>query len=271
MRLGAAGFRLDVAEELPDEFIETLKSKVKENNEESILLGEVWEDASNKVSYNKKRRYTFGRELDSVMNYPFRNIIISFLNREISSKEFNEVAMSLYENYPREFYFGLMNFLGTHDTMRILTALKNDINKLFLASFIQMTFPGVPSIFYGDEAGLTGEKDPENRKCYPWENENLDILSFYHKFTKLRKLDIFKKGDIKFYDLNDDILAYERRYDEKSSLVMLNRNDEYIKLKLHNNKDIILKEYFTNKIYEFKDNVLDIEIEALGILVLMQN
>ncbi len=271
MKLGAYGFRLDVADELPDEFIEILRTKVKENNKESILIGEVWEDASNKISYNKKRKYTFGKEFDSVMNYPLREIIISYINGKITSKDFCEIAMSLYENYPKEFFFGLMNFLGTHDTTRILTSFDNDIDKLFLATIIQMTFPGVPSIFYGDEAGLTGVKDPENRKCYPWGNENLDILSFYHKLTKLRKLDLFKKGDIKFYNLHDDILSYERKYNEKISLVLINRKKENIELKLHNNNNLIFKEYFTNKIYEFKDNVLDIEVEASSFLVLMQN
>lgn len=271
MKLGASGFRLDVADELPDEFIEILRTKLKENNKESILLGEVWEDASNKISYDKKRKYVFGKELDSVMNYPLRNAILSFINGEINSNEFNEISMSLYENYPKELFFSSMNFLGTHDTERVLTIFNDDIDKLLLATLIQMTFPGIPSVFYGDEAGLTGLRDPENRKCYPWGNENLDILSFYHKLTKLRKLDVFKKGDIKFYNLHNDVLSYERKFNEKSSIVLLNRNNKNIGLKLSNNNDIILKEYFTNKNYEFKNNVLDIEIEAMSFLILMQN
>ena len=270
MELGVYGFRLDVADELPDEFIEILKAKLKENNEESVLLGEVWEDASNKVSYDKKRKYVYGKELDCIMNYPLRNAILSFINGHISSFEFDEISMSLYENYPKELYYGSMNFLGTHDTERVLTIFNEDIDKLFLATLIQMTFPGVPSVFYGDEAGLTGLKDPENRKCYPWGNENIDILSFYHKLMKLRKLDIFKKGDIKFYNLHSDVLSYERKFNGKSSLILLNRTKQNIGLKLQNNKDIILKEYFTNNIYEFKNSALDIEIEAMSFLILMQ-
>lgn len=269
MKLGASGWRLDVADELPDEFIEILKSKIKEVNKNSVLLGEVWEDASNKISYSKKRKYVFGKELDSVMNYPFRNIVISYVNGDITSNKFNEISMSLYENYPKELFYSNMNFLGTHDTERILSIFHHDIDKLCLAIIIQMTYPGVPCIFYGDEAGLAGLKDPENRKCYPWGFENLDVLSLYHKLLKLRKLDVFKKGDIKFYNFNEDLLAFERRFNERTSIILVNRSANAIHLRLENKRDIKLKDYFTNNTYQFKDNILDIEVEGKSFKLLI--
>ncbi|MGM8317396.1 alpha-amylase family glycosyl hydrolase, partial [Clostridium perfringens] len=94
-------------------------------------------DASNKVSYSKRRKYLLGNELDSVTNYPYRDIISNFLNEEISSKDFYKVIMSIKENYPRENFYANMNLLGNHDTERILTVLKENLNKLKLALCLQ--------------------------------------------------------------------------------------------------------------------------------------
>lgn len=239
MKLGASGWRLDVADELPDEFIKLLKSHIKEIKEDSILIGEVWEDASNKISYSRKRQYLFGEELDSVTNYPFRNLVISFINSQITAADFIRNIMSLYENYPRESFYCNLNILGTHDTERILTSIGKDdrknMYKLIMALSIQMTIPGVPLIYYGDEAGLTGGKDPLNRKPYPWKHENIDIYNIYKETIKLRKKhEFFIKGDLNFHNINEDILCYERNYDKTKALVIINKSEEksyYIRLK----------------------------------------
>ncbi len=228
MNAGIYGWRLDVADELPDEFIEAFNKELKKINENSVLIGEVWEDASNKVSYSKKRKYLFGNELDSVTNYPFRNAVIGFLNGDLDSSEFARRMMSLYENYPREAFYASLNMLGTHDTERISTVFKNKGSKaqlyVKLALVIQMTFPGVPLIYYGDEAGLEGGLDPDNRKAYPWGREDNNLKAFYKYITGVRSLDIFKKGDLKFYPYNCDILCYERSYGTDSAIVCINRN-----------------------------------------------
>jgi len=175
MKLGAKGWRLDVADELPDEFIHLMRKTMKEKDADSVLLGEVWEDASNKESYGKRRAYLMGEELDSVMNYPFRAIMIDFFMGRHNAKHVNEVLMSIYENYPLHNFYCNMNLIGTHDVPRILTILGEapeeqnmpqlekeryrlpegqkalGIARLKLLSLIQMTFPGVPSIYYGDE------------------------------------------------------------------------------------------------------------------------
>lgn len=232
MKLGVSGWRLDVADELPDEFIEALNKEIKKFKNDGVIIGEVWEDASNKVSYNVKRKYLLGMELDSVMNYPFREGVIDFLTGKIDSFIFKRRMLSLYENYPRESFFSNMNLLGSHDTERILTILYNytcnkevAIGLLKLASLLQMCFPGVPCIYYGDEAGLEGGKDPHNRKAFPWGNENLDILDWYKTLTSLRNsYDVLRKGEFKFIDLHEDIICFEREYEDEKVIILLNRN-----------------------------------------------
>ncbi len=231
MKLGASGWRLDVADELPDEFIKLIKSHIKEIKDDTVLIGEVWEDASNKISYSRKRQYLFGEELDSVTNYPFRNLVISFINSQITAVDFIRNIMSLYENYPRESFYSNLNILGTHDTERILTSIDKDnrknMYKLIMALSIQMTIPGVPLIYYGDEAGITGGKDPLNRKPYPWEHENIDIYNIYKATIKLRKKhEFFIKGDLSFHDINEDILCYERNYDKTKAIIIINKSEE---------------------------------------------
>ncbi|EQB87571.1 pullulanase [Clostridium punense] len=232
LKLGASGWRLDVADELPDDFIKAFKKKIKEVKEDSVLIGEVWEDASNKISYGERREYLLGRELDSVMNYPFRNLTLDFLRGYIEAEEFSKKVMSLLENYPKEVFYGNMNLLGTHDTERLLTIFKDYtedetyvIALLKLATLLQMTFPGVPSIYYGDEAGLTGGKDPFNRKAYPWNRENKDMMHWYRLITSIRSsYAVFKKGELKLHMAPSFILCYERIYEDERAIVILNRS-----------------------------------------------
>ncbi|MGL4773366.1 MAG: glycoside hydrolase family 13 protein [Clostridium sp.] len=212
MRLGADGWRLDVADELPDKFIKILKDEIRKINSESILIGEVWEDASNKISYSKKRKYFLGEELDSVTNYPLKNIIIKLINEEIKLEEFIKILSSIKENYPKDNFYGCMNLLGNHDTERIYTVLGEDVDKLTLAVFLQMILPGVPLIYYGDEVGLLGGKDPSNRKSFPWGDENKEVMNTYKKFISIRNEEVaLKSGDFKIIGTSNEILIIERQ------------------------------------------------------------
>ena len=189
LKAGCDGFRLDVADELPDEFLKLLYDRVKELNPDALVLGEVWEDASNKTAYGQRRTYFTNAELDSVMNYPFRTAILNFMRGRDSGYQLKSTVMSIVENYPPEVVQCNMNLLGTHDTPRILTALVDDFDgsreekarrrlsrnsldvardRLMMASFLQYTLPGSPSLYYGDEACMEGYKDPFNRRPYPW-------------------------------------------------------------------------------------------------------
>ena len=210
MRCGNSGWRLDVADELPDEFMENLRKSVKEENPEAFIVGEVWEDASNKESYGARRKFLLGEQLDSVMNYVFRNAILDFCKGQDAKYTMNSI-MSVIENYPRPVLRVLMNSLSTHDTERALTVLageplngrdrqwqadhhtlneeqrKRGTKLLKLAAAMQYTLPGFPCVYYGDEAGMQGYRDPFNRCCYPWGKEDKELIEWHKQLGDLRK------------------------------------------------------------------------------------
>ena len=248
LKKGIKGWRLDVADELPDEFLDKLRLAVKAEGEENYLLGEVWEDASNKISYSVRRRFLRGRQLDSVMNYPFANAIVGFLKGDAEGKLLNTV-LDICENYPKEAIKLLMNHIGTHDTARILTRLGSDqvfegdregqskselseeeykkgVKLLKLAAVLQYTLPGVPSIYYGDEAGLTGYGDPFCRKTYPWGRENTELVEFYKALGKMRiNTAVFKEGDFVPVKAEEGVFAFLRKDGKEELLIAVNRDN----------------------------------------------
>ena len=248
LRLGADGFRLDVADELPDAFIKLLRDRIREVKPDAYLLGEVWEDASNKMAYGCRRRYFTDGELDSVMNYPFRTAILDFMRGRDSGAGLRNTVMSIVENYPQQVVQCNMNLLGTHDTPRILTALVDDFDgsreekakrrlsrnqmdvardRLMMASFIQYTLPGSPSLYYGDEACMEGYKDPFNRRPYPWGREDWEMLNHFKRLGKLRKnCEALRLGDISFFEAGDKHLGYTRTYNGKTVKIYVNRSGD---------------------------------------------
>lgn len=232
LQLGADGFRLDVADELPDGFIAALKKRLRQLRPDALLMGEVWEDASNKIAYDTRRRYFVDGELDSIMNYPFRKAILDFVRDADDGIAFADAVMTLAENYPAQVFACNMNLLGTHDTPRILTALVDDfdgsreelavrkltgeqrelaVKRLKIATFLQFTLPGCPSIYYGDEAGMEGGKDPFNRRTYPWGKEDREILAHFRYLGDLRKrYPALREGDIRFTHSADGRIAFSR-------------------------------------------------------------
>lgn len=270
-KLGADGWRLDVVDELPIDFVNLLIKKIKSVNKDALVIGEVWEDASTKVSYGELRPYLLGDQLDGTMNYPFMNAIIAYV-RDGDEKFFKDTVQSILENYPKETVYCLMNSLGTHDTVRIINAL-SDVRahgwskthklgyklpdseyekakkKLYLASVLQFTLPGIPSIFYGDEAGLQGFDDPINRRPYPWGSEDKEILAHYKKLGRIRRENraVFSGG----FNMRDEngLVAYERAGGDDEILIAVNAGADDKTL-------IINKEYtslYNNK--EYKDVV----------------
>ena len=248
LRLGADGFRLDVADELPDEFIKMLKDRIRAIKPDALLIGEVWEDASQKEAYGKRRRYFVDGELDSIMNYPFRTAIIDFMRERDSGRGLQETVMSIMENYPPQVIQCNMNLLGTHDTPRILTALVDDFDgpreeqakrtlsrqrqyqaydRLLMASFIQYTLPGSPSIYYGDEAGMEGYRDPFNRRTYPWGREDQHLLNHYRRMGQLRRNNpALRLGDIRFFQAEDQRVGYIRSWEGRNLIVYINRSTD---------------------------------------------
>lgn len=207
--LGITNWRLDVADELPDEFIEFLRKRIKANDPEGVILGEVWEDASHKVSLGARRRYVDGFELDSVMDYPFRDAMVDFFSGKINAEGAQDRLLSLMENYPLPFYLAQLNLMDSHDEVRIITAisgsparnaqpreeqikyhlspeaLKQAKERFRSAAAIQFTLPGVPCIYYGSEAGVTGMGDPFNRATYPWGNEDEELVDYFRELGSI--------------------------------------------------------------------------------------
>lgn len=240
MNYGVKGWRLDVVDELPSKFLETLKKETLNIDKESVIVGEVWEDASNKISYSERRKYFLGNQLNGVTGYVFKNIVVEFLKGNINSQDVYNRFMTIKENYPKDAFKSNLNLLGTHDTRRILTELNEEKELLKLAVFIQMTFEGVPYVYYGDEAGLIGETDPDNRRTYPWENEDKDILNFYKKIIKERKNNkLLSSGETKFLKLsNQNILGYIRYIKTDKILVLINRSNIKEKIDIESNEFI---------------------------------
>ncbi|MGX7351243.1 hypothetical protein RU97_GL000045 [Enterococcus canis] len=193
------GWRLDVADELPDAFIAGIRQRL-EQQPGKILIGEVWEDASKKIAYDERRSYILGKKLQGVMNYPFRETILAILQKNATQTAAEELT-TLQENYPKEVFYNNLNNIGSHDTERILTMVDNNTAKVNLAVGLMCMLPGIPCIYYGDEAGLTGGKDPMNRKFYPWDHEDHTIMKDVEKWIKVRKENpILQYGDfIPFY------------------------------------------------------------------------
>lgn len=253
LKIGISGWRLDVADELPDKFLDKLRTAVKDENKDAYILGEVWEDASNKISYGARRKFLRGGQLDSVMNYPFANAILNFIKYG-GGDALSETVHTVLENYPKCSVHTLMNHLGTHDTARVLTVLgktdsfvgdrawqsqqklsdfeyKCGIKRLKATAVIQYTLPGVPSLFYGDEAGVEGYGDPFCRAAYPWGCENLSLLEFYKSLGMVRKeCKAFTDGD--FYTLytDDNAIAYTRKNTKGSAFIAVNRGNDTVNI-----------------------------------------
>ena len=253
LRAGADGWRLDVADELPDVFLDRLRTAVKTEKEDALILGEVWEDATNKVAYSVRRRYLLGDQLDCVMNYPFADAIIRFV-REGGGKAFMAVVEEIIANYPPEALHTLMNHIGTHDTPRAITALAGEdstgkgrpwqsthtlskeqyalgVERLKLASLLQYTLPGVPSIYYGDEIGMQGYSDPFNRRFFEGENGNRELLKWYRELGALRAASpVLAKGLFKRVYADEKCVCFIRKYKGNEMLVALNRSREPVHL-----------------------------------------
>ena len=247
-KLGADGYRLDVAYERPDEFIKLLRNRIRELKPDALLLGEVWDDASNKLAYNRRRTYFTNAELDSVMNYPFRTAILNFMRERDAGRGLKEAVMTVVENYPPQVVACNMNLLGTHDTPRILTALVDDfegtrqeqarrhlspqkrqeaLERLLMASFLQYTLPGSPSLYYGDEAGMEGSKDPFNRRTYPWGHENGELIAHFRRLGQLRKsCPVLRTGNIEFFQAADSRIGFTRTLGDSRVRIYVNRSDE---------------------------------------------
>ena len=231
--LGIDGFRLDVADELSDDFIADIKRTLTKSNSHTLLYGEVWEDASNKIAYDQRKRYYLGGELDGVMNYPLRTGLLTYL-KEGNTDALSYALLTVTANAPKRIADAQMNLLGTHDTERVLTVLggrngdglPNDElanlrmseeqqklakERLKMAYTALATLPGIPTIYYGDEAGLEGYHDPFNRMPFPWGREDEELLTHYRALGEIRrKYAVYHEGELVPLRLDASLFVFAR-------------------------------------------------------------
>jgi len=237
VRRGTCGWRLDVADELPVPLLQKMRSAVKGEDQSAVLIGEVWEDASNKVSYGTLRSYCLGDTVDSVMNYPLRRAVIDFFTGHIDAHQLRRVILHQREVYPAPFYYALMNLLGSHDRVRILNALagydqegavqlprqeseKIRLTKLQLSQAkkhyrealkLICALPGAPALYYGDEVGMQGMADPWNRAPMIWEEgDNVHRRAVSALLNDRRKRRVLQTGFLDAEALGEDCLCIRR-------------------------------------------------------------
>ena len=251
LNLGASGFRLDVADELPDDFIEKIRAAVKSHGEDKLLLGEVWEDATTKEAFGRRRTYLRGHGLDAVMNYPFRSATLDYLHgADVTAVA--DALMQICEHYPAPALNCAMNFLSTHDTERAITAIAGEpcnnrdrywqskrsipsglmdaaIRRLLLGYAMIFTLPGVPCVYYGDEIAMQGYRDPFNRAFFDWNSTEQRLRGPIKTLAALRRsCDAFDGGRLEIVRAEGDILHYRRIGVVQTAEIILNRGPHLI-------------------------------------------
>lgn len=230
LRRGAAGFRLDVADELPDEFIEKVRAAVKRVSPEKFLLG---------------------KGLDSVMNYPFKNAVLDFVKGKPAEQAMTEI-LTICEHYPAPAMDTALNFLSTHDTERALTVIADEpangrgrawqsgrcvtgdayeegLLRLRMAYAIIYTLPGVPCLYYGDEIAMQGYRDPFNRAFFRWDAHEQRLRPVLAQLAQLRHTcEAFRTGQLRVLRAEDGILHYQRVGKVETAEIIVNRTEHII-------------------------------------------
>ncbi len=235
---GSNGWRLDVANEVSDETWQHFRQSVKSLDSDAVIIGEIWDDGS---------KYLMGDMYDSVMNYVFRSAVLDFAMGKDSSQSMMTLER-LRERYPQEAFYAMMNLVGSHDTSRVLSFLdgvgddRNDKTiagafptyegtsekakkSQYLVSFLQFTYAGVPTIYYGDEVGMTGSDDPDDRRAFIWGKGQKDLVTWYAKMAAIRsQYTALRTGAVIPVDLEDEALLSYIRSDKDATLLVIGNN-----------------------------------------------
>ncbi len=226
---GADGWRLDVPCEIDHPFWKEFRKTVKSVDEDKYIVGEIWHNAS---------QWLMGDEFDASMNYRFRDATVSFFaKRKINAEEFvKQIGQQLFD-YPMQANFAMMNLLSSHDTARFFTIAENDPIRVMLALAFQFTYVGAPSIYYGEEIAMTGDKDPDNRKFMNWnKNEwNKQIYDAYKFLIKIRnENEVLRRGEIKFFFAKDMAIGFERFFNNEHLYILINNSEKNISIDITN-------------------------------------
>ena len=223
LKLGIDGWRLDVPNEIPHPFWIEWRKYVKSLNPDAYIVGEIWDDA---------RPWLQGDQFDAVMNYQFRKACLDFfVTRRTTAPAFDSALSRLRAEYPADVNRAMQNLLGSHDTERLLTLCGNDRTRMELAWLFQMTYVGAPMVYYGDEIGMTGGKDPGCRGTMIWDEKKQDtvLLECMKDLISLRKsYSSFRRGDFQtlLADFGTNVYAFQRKDKEGSCVVILNNSHE---------------------------------------------
>lgn len=223
MKLGLDGWRLDVPNEMPHDFWIQWRKLVKKINPDAYIVGEIWDDASPWLN---------GDQFDAVMNYRFRGACVGWIALENRSVfQFDSILTVQRNDYPSEVNYALQNLIGSHDTERFLTLCKGDLAKSKLAALMQMTYVGAPMIYYGDEIGMMGGRDPDCRRTMIWDtlHWNSDLREFYKNVIRIRNENpVFRKGDYRtiIVDGTKNIIAFGRDHESDHAIVILNNSSK---------------------------------------------
>jgi cyclomaltodextrinase / maltogenic alpha-amylase / neopullulanase len=274
IKKGVDGWRLDVPNEIDDdEFWREFRKRVKNTNPQAYIVGEIWGDAS---------RWLKGDQFDAVMNYVFTTISYEFLaNEHIQPEIISETGLKHLEKldapsfaqkleellavHPQEITQAQLNLLGSHDTPRVMSVTGGDISSVKLMTVLQMTLPGAPCVYYGDEIGLAGERDPDCRRGMPWDdkNWNLELLDFTTKAIAVRnQVPALRQGSFKTLYAGDMTVVFERKLGDSVAIVVLNAGSEAQSIKLENLQNGSFIEHFNNKNVLVTTGVFTLEIAA---------
>ncbi|MGA9397337.1 MAG: glycoside hydrolase family 13 protein [Anaerolineaceae bacterium] len=221
IEMGADGWRLDVPNEINDDaFWAEFRQVVKKANPEAYLLGEIWE---------ADPRWVGEGHFDGLMNYPLREAIFSFMNQRSSAAEYASKLESLLGRYPMDNVYAMYNLSGSHDVDRLWTSMGGDIKRIKLVFLALFSFPGIPAVYYGDEIGMSGGKDPDCRKAFIWQSErwNQELREWVKKLIAVRKSqDALKKGDFQRLHEEDRFMVFMRKLHDRQIIVVQNASRE---------------------------------------------
>ena len=286
---GSNGWRLDVANEVSDETWQHFRESVKALDSDAVIIGEIWDDAT---------EYLLGDMYDSVMNYVFRNAVLSFAKGGTSTDAMNTLE-KLRERYPEEAFYAMMNLVGSHDTARVLSYLDgidddrkdtsieaafptyeatSDLAKQrqYLVAFLQFTYAGAPTIYYGDEIGMVGADDPDDRRAFTWGQGNKELVTWYATLANVRnQYAALRTGSVEPFECNANVMGYVRRDDNDTMVVLANNSQEKQEFTLNvtalNVSASVLTDVLTGTSYSVSGDTVTVSVPALSGLILTEN
>ncbi len=248
------GWRLDVSNEISHDFLRQIKKVSRQAKKDTFILGENWDS-----SYP----WLHGDQLDSVMNYDLSYPIWKYLEHQIDLKTFMNVVTMYLATTPKNVMENMFNLVGSHDTIRIKRRLNDDARRVKISYLLMFLSAGAPNIYYGDEIGITGEHDPDNRRCMLWNEKDQD-LNFFH-FTK-QLIELRKKhpslSDYDYHFIDSNVLMFSKEKNNDKILVIIN-NGKQASIPIDLTVEGVYTNLFTNKKVELHDTIILEEYQFL--------